>query len=509
MSINSIIYISEAIVLAIVLIALIIVFKVKKKKGLLKILGIALGAYVLVFGATFVLERPEIKVDDIYKVEAKTDKNHKIPATYHFQDVTNNVKIVGNVDYNKIGEYNVTYEIDTLIGKYSKKGKIKVEDTTAPEISLEGGENYNQSYASNYEEPGVKAIDKYDGDISDKIKTTKKDIDENHYEIKYEIEDSSKNKAEAIRKVTIVDNIPPVIDIKGFSNMTVVLGETYEDKGATAEDEKEGDLTDKIVTDGQVDTSKEGTYKITYKVSDSKGNEAVKERIVNVKKQLVYSEVEAQSGSAGQAGIIYLTFDDGPSTNITPRILDILKEKNVKATFFILNYGEAGEELVKREYNEGHTVAIHGYSHDYHTIYESEEAYLSNVRKLQEKIKESTGYTPTITRFPGGSSNTVSSFNKGIMTRLCHIIVEQGFKYFDWNVSSGDAGGAKTADDMVDNVTMNLSKSRANVVLMHDFSSNSKVLDALPRIIDYGIQNGYRFSNITENTPMVTHKPNN
>ena len=113
------------------------------------------------------------------------------------------------------------------------------------------------------------------------------------------------------------------------------------------------------------------------------------------------------------------------------------------------------------------------------------------------------------TRFPGGSSNTVSSFNPGIMTRLCNIMVERGYKYFDWNVDSGDAGGARNADKMVDNVTKSLSKSRANVVLMHDFSSNSKVLDALPRIIDFGIENGYRFSNITENTPMVTHRPNN
>ena len=291
--------------------------------------------------------------------------------------------------------------------------------------------------------------------------------------------------------------------------MNIVLGSNYEEPGATAIDEKDGDLSEKIVIEGQVDTSKEGTYTITYKVSDSKGNEAVKERIVNVKKQLVYSEVEAQSGSSGQAGIIYLTFDDGPSSNITPKVLDILKEKNVKATFFILNYGEVGEGLVKREFNEGHTVAIHGYSHDYNTIYKSEEAYMSNITKLQEKIRATTGYNATITRFPGGSSNTVSKYNPGIMTRLCNLLISRGYKYFDWNVSSGDAGGAQDSDDIYNNVTMNLSKSRANVVLMHDFSSNSKLLDALSRIIDFGIENGYRFSNITENTPMVTHKPNN
>ena len=509
MGINNIVYLTEAILLVIALIALIILLKIKHKKIIWKYILVLLGIFLCIFSITFIIERPEIKTEQINNIEVKTQNKITVPAKYHFQDVTNNVKVIGNIDFNTTGDYDVSLELDTWIGKYKKQAKIKIVDTTSPELTLEGGEEYNQSYANGFEEPGVKAIDNYDSDITDKIKTTKEEIDENHYNIKYEIEDSSGNKAEKIRKVTIIDNIPPVIDIKGFSNMTVVLGGTYEEKGATAVDEKEGDLSDKIVTEGSVDTSKEGTYKITYKVSDSKGNEAVKERIVNVKQQLVYSEVEAHSGSEGQAGVIYLTFDDGPSTNITPKILDILKEKNVKATFFILNYGEAGEELVKRAYNEGHTIGIHGYSHDYKTIYTSEEAYLSNITKLQDKIKESTGYNATITRFPGGSSNTVSSFNPGIMTRLCNIMVERGYKYFDWNVDSGDAGGARNADKMVDNVTKSLSKSRANVVLMHDFSSNSKVLDALPRIIDFGIENGYRFSNITENTPMVTHRPNN
>ena len=509
MSVNHIIYLIEAIALLIVLIALIIGLRKKHKKVLIKPFIILIGIFVGIFLVTFIFEKPDIRIDEIKNIEAKIDNELVVPSTYHFQDVTDKLKIIGDLDYNKIGEYEVTFEIETLIGKYTKQAKVKVVDTTPPELILEGGVELNQSYATGFEEPGIKAIDKYDGDITDKIQTTKEDIDENHYNIKYVVEDSSGNKTEASRKVTVVDNIPPVIDIKGFSNMTVTIGSTYEEKGATAVDEKDGDLTDKIIVEGSVDTSKEGTYKITYKVSDSKGNEAVKERVVNVKKQLVYSEVEAQSGSEGQAGIIYLTFDDGPSTNITPKILDILKEKNVKATFFILNYGEVGEELVKREYNEGHTVAIHGYSHDYTTIYQSEEAYLSNVTKLQDKIRQSTGYNATITRFPGGSSNTVSNYNKGIMTRLCRLMVEKGYKYFDWNVSSGDAGGAQDADDMYNNVTMNLSKNRANVVLMHDFSSNSKVLEALPRIIDFGIENGYRFSNITENTPMVTHKPNN
>ena len=95
------------------------------------------------------------------------------------------------------------------------------------------------------------------------------------------------------------------------------------------------------------------------------------------------------------------------------------------------------------------------------------------------------------------------------MSRLCKLVVQRGFKYYDWNVASGDAGGASTSDQVYNNVINGLSKSKQNVVLMHDFSSNSKILDALPRIIDYGLQNGYTFAKITESTPMVTHHVNN
>ena len=218
----------------------------------------------------------------------------------------------------------------------------------------------------------------------------------------------------------------------------------------------------------------------------------------------------AQNGSNGTKGVIYLTFDDGPSSTITPKILDVLKEKNVKATFFILNYNEEGEKLVKREFSEGHTVAIHGYSHQYSEIYQSVDTYMNNITRLQEKIRNSIGYNATITRFPGGSSNTISKkYCQGIMSTLCRILLERGYTYFDWNVDSDDAGSAKTAENVYNNVTKRLSKERQNVVLMHDFSGNTKTLNALAQIIDYGLQNGYTFSKITEDTPMVTHTPNN
>lgn len=216
-----------------------------------------------------------------------------------------------------------------------------------------------------------------------------------------------------------------------------------------------------------------------------------------------------KSTNTPNSGIIYLTFDDGPSTDITPKVLNILAEENVKATFFILNYNTATEKLVKREAQEGHNIGIHGYSHDYKAIYQSVETYMKNVTTLQNKIKKTTGITTYITRFPGGSSNTVSSFNPKIMTKLTKEVVKRGFKYYDWNVSSGDAGGAKNRNQVYRNVTKNLMKDRSNVVLMHDFSGNNKTLDALRAIIQFGKKNGYTFKPITQDTPMITHAVNN
>ena len=134
---------------------------------------------------------------------------------------------------------------------------------------------------------------------------------------------------------------------------------------------------------------------------------------------------------------------------------------------------------------------------------------MNNITKLQEKIKKSTGYATKITRFPGGSSNTASKYNPGIMTKLSKEVVSRGYKYFDWNVSSGDAGGAKSSQDVYRNVISGLNLNRANVVLMHDFSGNTKTVNALADIIDYGLKNGYTFSRITDSTPMVTHGVNN
>ncbi|MBO5478900.1 MAG: polysaccharide deacetylase family protein [Clostridia bacterium] len=488
-------YFAEAIVAIIFAIIITIVLKIKKIKKVSISLGILMVIFIIVLGGTYLLEKPQVaNIDKQLNFEVNQKTFIEAPKTsYHFKDVTNTVKVVGEVAFDKIGEYEIQYEIPTLIGTYKVNQTVDVVDTTAPEIILKGEESYQQSYAKEYAEPGYDVKDNYDENLVDKVQISKEEIGETEYNIIYTVEDNSGNKATKIRKVYIVDDVPPVITLNGNESMQILLNSTYKEKGATAIDEKDGDLTSKIEITGSVNTSKEGTYAITYKVADNSNNETTKTRKVVVYSKEKQKTVQAQNGTNGTKGVIYLTFDDGPTTSITPKILNILKEKNVKATFFILNYDSNEEKLVKREIEEGHTVAIHGYSHDYKKIYQSVDAYMSNITKLQEKIKKSTGCNTIITRFPGGSSNTVSRYNPGIMTRLCNEVVARGYKYFDWNVSSGDAGGARTSQDVYNNVTKGLKKDRANVVLMHDFSGNTKTVNALRDIIDYGLANRIHF----------------
>ena len=207
-------------------------------------------------------------------------------------------------------------------------------------------------------------------------------------------------------------------------------------------------------------------------------------------------------------GVIWLTFDDGPSAKLTPKVLDILKKENVKATFFVINYSESNEHLIKRIVAEGHTIGIHGYSHEYSKIYKSKETFMSNIYTLQDKIYKSTGVKSMYIRFPGGSSNTVSrKYCKGIMTELTKEVLAKGFKYFDWNISSGDAGGAKDAKAVYKNVKKSLSKKRGNLVLCHDI--HQKTLEALPDIIKYAKKEGYTFARIDDDTPMYAQHVNN
>ena len=179
---------------------------------------------------------------------------------------------------------------------------------------------------------------------------------------------------------------------------------------------------------------------------------------------------------------VYLTFDDGPSSN-TDQILDILKDYDVKATFFVV--GKTDERSVKayqRIVEEGHTLAMHSYSHRYDEIYESKEAFARDLNSLQEYLYETTGVWPRIYRFPGGSSNTVSKVD---MQELIEYLTDIGITYFDWNVASGDAvSRTLPAETIVNNCLSGIEKQKESVILMHDASNKGTTIEALPQIIE-------------------------
>ena len=182
---------------------------------------------------------------------------------------------------------------------------------------------------------------------------------------------------------------------------------------------------------------------------------------------------------------VYLTFDDGPSSN-TERILDILDAYDVKATFFVTGYQASKHpEWYKEIVDRGHTIGMHSYSHVYRDIYSSKESFIADIDKLSEFIVETTGVEPRYLRFPGGSSNNVSTV---AMSELCLLADERGWKYFDWNVSSQDATTpAPSSTAITNNVLAGIEAHDSAIILMHDAAEKNATVAALPDIIE-GIQ---------------------
>ena len=200
---------------------------------------------------------------------------------------------------------------------------------------------------------------------------------------------------------------------------------------------------------------------------------------------------------------VYLTFDDGPSDN-TDRILDILDDYNVKATFFVVGReDDHSRQMYQRIVNEGHTIGMHSYSHKYSDIYSSVDAFSTDFDKISNLIYETTGVSPKYYRFPGGSSNKVSNTD---MTDYIRFLNDRGITYFDWNVSSGDAtSAAYTADQLVENVMTDVVKYKTSVVLMHDADSKTATVDALPKLIEQLQEQGALILPISEDTTPVQH----
>lgn len=195
------------------------------------------------------------------------------------------------------------------------------------------------------------------------------------------------------------------------------------------------------------------------------------------------SEETAQEEPEDETVSVYLTFDDGPSTE-TNEILDILKEYGVKATFFVIGKTDATSVAAyKRIVEEGHTLGMHSYSHQYAQVYASKEAFEEDLTSLQDYLFSVTGEESNFYRFPGGSSNTICKIP---MQDLIQCLEERGITYFDWNVSSGDAASSTlSSEKIVDNVISGINGAHKNyVVLLHDSPAKKTTVEALPEIIE-------------------------
>lgn len=205
--------------------------------------------------------------------------------------------------------------------------------------------------------------------------------------------------------------------------------------------------------------------------------------------------------------VIYLTFDDGPSV-YTPQLLRVLDRYGAKATFFLVDTGYCTDELLRSMVRSGHSIGLHSKSHDFETIYSSEEAFWQDLRAMQELIRQKTGITTRLMRFPGGSSNTVSRrYSKGIMTRLVEAVEEGGFCYVDWNVDSGDAAGCQDTEQIYRNVISGILQNDCPIVLQHDVHGCS--VRAVERILIWGREHGYRFCALNEHSPVCHHRLQN
>ena len=433
---------------------------------------------------------PKIVLKGSRSVVVDYDNEYKekgFSASFLGKDISNLVSVKDNINSKKIGKYEVKYKVKKGFFERSVIRYVYVKDRVKPKIDIDGSDLYVCPGDEVVPEK-VSASDNYDGDLSSDVKTI---IEKDR--IIYRVKDSSSNSVEVIKNIIYKDVTAPIITLNGSDNVTVFVGEEFNDPSVNITDNCDGDISKSLEVIGSVDTSKVGEYTIKYRVVDKAGNEAYVLRKVNVKER-------------NRGGTIYLTFDDGPNAGTTDVILDILKEEKVEATFFVTNKGP--DELIKREFDEGHTVALHTASHDYATVYSSVDGYFNDLNSVSNRVKNITGVESKIIRFPGGSSNTVSRrYCNGIMSTLTNEVLNRGYKYYDWNISSGDAGNTTSPDGVYNNVVNSLRHDRVNMVLMHDIKWYTR--DALRRIIRYGKDNGYTFEKITMDTDMVTQRVNN
>lgn len=195
--------------------------------------------------------------------------------------------------------------------------------------------------------------------------------------------------------------------------------------------------------------------------------------------------------------IAYLTFDDGPTNRCTPDILDILKENNISATFFVIGQRvEQNPELVKRAYKEGHFIANHTYSHQDQKLYQNRESFLEEILKTDKAISNAIGienYHPHLFRFPCGSM-----VNYSVKKKYISYLEEIDYTYLDWNCLNNDGVQKASSTTLLQYLKDTSRNKNTLVVLMHDSGDLNLTQNVLQNSIDYLKSEGYRFKSMKD-----------
>ncbi len=396
----------------------------------------------------------------------------------------------GEVDGETLGDYARAYTARWLFQDYRAVRTVHVVDRTPPEIVLQTRLGYAPSWLEGYEEEGFTAIDNVDGDLTDRVERL-----EHGENVDYIVTDAAGNTAAVSRRIPYSVG-RPTIEPTGGENLEIPAAFSFTDPGFTAADAKGHDLSAFVTAEGGVDPTRPGRYERVYAITNRVGD------TISVTRQIDVVPAVLPEAVIPEEKTIYLTFDDGPGP-YTGQLLDVLKEYGVKATFFVTCRYPDFFDMVGRAYREGHTVGVHSASHNYYEIYASEEAFYEDFRRCEELVYKQTGQHTTLFRFPGGSSNTVSSFNEGIMTRLTASMNAMGYQYFDWNVDSDDAGKTHTSWGVLKNIQDGCEGKDYCLVLQHDVKDYS--VAALRDLILWARENGYSFETLSMTAPTAHH----
>ena len=376
---------------------------------------------------------------------------------------------------------------------HSEKAVVKVRDTTPPDLEVK---DYTTDMT---EEIKPEMFVEKTEDLSDVTVRFAEEgswDEEGNYTVEILAEDASGNQTVKDAVLTRKkDTQKP--EIQGVQDLTVKQGKVLDfSQGVTVTDDMDPSPSLEIHSEN-VDLAVPGSYQAVYTAKDRSGNQ---EEIVQ--------NITVEANPEWDEKIVYLTFDDGPSDN-TKKILDILDQYKVKGTFFVTGNNQKKNDLIRLAYEKGHSIGLHTYTHDYASVYASEENYFKDLQEISDMVENVTGEKSCLIRFPGGSSNTISKkYVPGLMTRLTKAVQEKGYQYFDWNCDSTDASGNNVPEEkLVAEATSSCAK-HINI-LMHDTDAKDTTVKALPKIIEHYRKLGYAFKGLTIDSYAPHHHVNN